>query len=133
HVRDAEAEHLPYHDLSFDFVVMAFCISYFKSVHFAFKEAHRVLKPSGALIVGFLDKDSTIGKEYEARRQFSVFYKQAMFYSPERIMNELKMAGFKAFTFSQTLFNPIEDIKELQLPKQGFGDGSFVVARAIKK
>ncbi|MGZ5189480.1 MAG: hypothetical protein ACXWCZ_00600, partial [Flavisolibacter sp.] len=106
---------------------------YFKSVQFAFKEAHRIIKPGGALIVGFLDKDSIIGKEYEARKQFSVFYKQAMFYTPERIVNELKMAGFKKFKFSQTLFNPIEDIKVLEAPKQGFGEGSFVVINAIKK
>lgn len=132
-VRDAEAEHLPFADKSFDYVVMAFCISYFKSIQFAFEEAHRVLKPGGPLIVGFLDKDSFVGKEYEARKQFSVFYKDATFYSPERIINELKHAGFTSLLFKQTLFRPIEEIKEPEVPKPGFGEGSFVIIKAQMK
>ena len=132
-VRDAVAEHLPYHDLSFDFVVMAFCISYFESLRLAFKEALRVLKPEGQIIVGLLDKDSPIAKEYEQRRDKSVFYKQAIFYSPERVIKELKDSGFKNFLITQTLFNPIDEITELQLPKPGFGEGSFVVIKATKK
>jgi SAM-dependent methyltransferase len=132
-VRDAEAEHLPFADKSFDYVVMAFCISYFKSIQFAFEEAYRVLKPGGPLIVGFLDKDSLVGKEYEARKQFSVFYKDATFYSPERIINELKHAGFTSLLFKQTLFRPIEEIKEPEIPKPGFGEGSFVIIKAQMK
>lgn len=132
HTLDAEAEHLPYQDKSFDYVLMAFCISYFKSVQFAFKQAYRVLKPGGSLLVGFLDKDSFIGKEYEARKQFSVFYKDATFYSPERIINELKRAGFSSFSFAQTLFKPLEEIKEVETPRTGFGQGSFVVIKAVK-
>lgn len=132
-VRDAEAEHLPFADKSFDYVVMAFCISYLKSIQFAFEEAHRVLKAGGPLIVGFLDKDSLVGKEYEARKQFSVFYKDATFYSPERIINELKHAGFTSLLFKQTLFLPIEEIKEPEVPKPGFGEGSFVIIKAQMK
>jgi len=132
-VIDAEAEHLPFHDSSFDYVLMAFCISYFNCIHFAFKEAHRVLKPGGSLILGFLDKDSIIGNEYEAKRPSSTFYKEAIFYSPERIVTELKRSGYKNFVFYQTLFKALNDIKEVEIPKPGFGEGSFVVIRSIKK
>lgn len=130
--RDAEAAHLPYHDLSFDFVLMAFSISYFDSIHEAFKEAHRVLKHNGCLIAGFLDKDSSIGREYEAQKKQSVFYKQATFYGPLKVVKELKWAGFKNFSFCQTLFNKLEEVRELQLPKPGYGEGSFVVVKALK-
>jgi ubiquinone/menaquinone biosynthesis C-methylase UbiE len=132
-VRDAEAECLPYGNESFDYVLMVFCISYFKSIQFAFKEAFRVLKSGGSLIVGFLDKDSIIGNEYEARKQFSIFYKEATFYSPERVINELKHAKFNSLLFKQTLFRPLEDITEAEVPKSGFGEGSFVVIKALKK
>lgn len=132
-VKDAEAEHLPYANDSFDYVLMAFCISYFKSIQFAFKEARRVLKPGGALIVGFLDRDSLIGREYEARKQYSIFYKEAMFYPPERIINELKMAGFRNFSFVQSLFASLTEIKQTEKPKNGFGEGSFVVIKTVKK
>lgn len=132
-VRSGEAEFLPYHAMSFDFVVMSFCISYFESIRLAFKEANRVLKPNGCLIVGFLDKDSIIGKEYEGRRDKSVFYKQATFYSPDKVLKELKEAGFKEFTITQTLYGSLDEIKEVQYPEPGYGKGSYVLVKAIKK
>ena len=46
-----EADHLPYKDMKYDFVLMAFCISYFENLQRAFKEAYRVLKNGGSLIV----------------------------------------------------------------------------------
>jgi hypothetical protein len=45
----------------------------------------------------------------------------------------LKEAGFKEFEYNQTLFGGLDEIKEVQLPKQGYGQGSFVVVKAIKK
>jgi len=68
-----EAEHLPFADLRFDFVLMAFCICYFNDLHVAFKEALRVLKVQGVLVVGFLDKNSVIGQDYEKRKRNSTF------------------------------------------------------------
>lgn len=132
-VRNAEAERLPYHDLRFDYILMSFCISYFDQLHPAFKEAYRVLKIGGALIVGFIDKDSTIGKDYEQRKSKSIFYKHAIFYSPEKVAEELQMAGFKNLIFSQTLFHPLDEIHELELAKPGYGEGSFVVIKAIRR
>lgn len=131
-VLSAEAEHLPYKDMKFDFVLMAFCISYFEDLHRAFKEAQRVLKNGGALIVGFIDKESIIGKFYEERKPESVFYKQANFYTPKRIIAELKQLQFKNLQFSQTLFHALDDIKEFEPAKPGYGEGSFVLVKAIK-
>ncbi|MCC8426612.1 class I SAM-dependent methyltransferase [Mucilaginibacter sp. UR6-11] len=71
-VRNARAEALPYKDLSFHVVLMVFCISYFEDLHAAFKEAYRVLKDKGGLIVGFIDKNSPIGEYYENRKVFSI-------------------------------------------------------------
>jgi ubiquinone/menaquinone biosynthesis C-methylase UbiE len=131
-VLSAEAEHLPYKDMRFDFVLMAFCISYFDDLPAAFKEARRVLKNGGSLIAGFIDKDSIIGKFYEQRKPDSVFYKQATFYSTKRIIAELKKPGFKKLQFSQTLFHALDDIKEFEPAKPGYGEGSFVLIKAIK-
>ncbi|MBK5209449.1 MAG: methyltransferase domain-containing protein [Flavobacteriaceae bacterium] len=35
----------------------------------AFKEAFRILKPEGSIIIGFIDKDQKIGKTYEENRK----------------------------------------------------------------
>ncbi|WP_026898253.1 class I SAM-dependent methyltransferase [Daejeonella oryzae] len=131
-VLPASAEHLPYKDMQFDFVLMIFCISYFENLSAAFKEAKRVLKNGSSLIVGFIDKDSLIGKYYEKRKSESIFYKKANFYSPNRVISELKKLGFKSLETSQTLFNALDDIKEVETAKPGYGEGSFVLIKAIR-
>ncbi|NND80466.1 MAG: class I SAM-dependent methyltransferase, partial [Maribacter sp.] len=40
---------------------------------------------------------------------------------------------FKELEFNQTLFDDLDKINKTQMPKQGFGEGSFVVVKAIKK
>ena len=45
----------------------------------------------------------------------------------------LKEAGFKNLVFNQTLFGELDEISQVQLPKSGFGEGSFVVVKADKK
>ena len=126
------AESLPYADHRFDFVLMNFCISYFENLHIPFKEANRVLNNNGALVVGFVDKESTIGRYYEEHKPESTFYKQANFYSVKKVLQELRNAGFKHTTVRQTLFGSLDDIKELQPSTLGYGEGSFVVIRATR-
>lgn len=132
-VVDGLAEQLPYGDLRFDFVLMTFCISYFNDLHVAFRDAHRVLKKNGVLIVGFLDRNSIIGKQYEEHRAESEFYKTATFYTVDKVVFELNRAGFRHVRLCQTLFHKLEEIRELEPAKPGYGDGSFVVAQATKR
>jgi len=132
-VIDAVAERLPYKDMQFDFVLMVSCISYFQQLHPEFKEAHRVLKRGGTLIVGFVEKNSVIGKSYELRRQDSTFYKHAIFYSSEKVAEEIQKVGFTKLEFSQTLFEELDEIKEFEPAKPGVGEGSFIIIKAIKK
>lgn len=132
-IMDGRAESLPFGDHRFDFVLMNFCICYFNELHVPFKEAHRVLKSNGALVVGFIDKNSAIGQYYETHKPESTFYKHANFYSVDKVLDELKLAGFKHTSICQTLFNALDDIKEFQPSKPGFGEGSFVVIKAMKQ
>lgn len=131
-VVNAVAEKLPYKALQFDIVLMSSCISYFNDIEEAFKEACRVLKRSGCVIVGFVDKNSRLGKYYEDRKSKSVFYKQANFYSVNKVEKELKKAGFKDLLFLQTLFHDLDKIKSVEIPLPGYGKGSFVLIKAIK-
>jgi SAM-dependent methyltransferase len=131
-VINAVAENLPYKAVRFDFVLMNFCISYFEDLEKAFKEAFRVLKWEGCLIVGFIDKNSQIGMYYEDRKPESIFYKQANFYSVNRVQRELKKAGFKELQFSQTLFHDLDKIESIEMSLPGYGKGSFVLIKAIK-
>ena len=131
-IMEGVAERLPYSDLHFDFVLFV-TICHLKEIKAAFAQAHRVLKHGGAIIIGFLDKDQSIAKQYEEKRDRSNFFKHATFYPVNRIEKLLKEAGFKNFEYNQTLFGALDEIKEVQPPLQGFGKGSFVVVKAVKK
>ena len=132
-ILDGYAENLPYKDVRFNFVLMNFCIIYFKSLKKPFKEAFRVLKNDGVLLVGFIDRNSPIGKAYELRKLDSDFYRTAKFYSVEKVMFELSEVGFKHFEYRQTLFHPLDEIVSFEPSKPGYGEGSFVVIKAMKK
>jgi hypothetical protein len=66
------------------------------------------------------------------RKPESVFYKQADFYSPKRIISQLNKSGFRNLESAQTLFHALDDSKEFEPSKPGYGEGSFVVIKAIK-
>ncbi len=126
------AENIPYKDLSFDFVLFV-TICHLSDFKEALIESYRILKPKGSIIIGFIDKNRTIGKYYEAKRKDSIFFRNAVFYSVPLVKKMLKEAGFRNLEFNQTLFGELDEINEIQLPKTGFGEGSFVVVKASKK
>jgi ubiquinone/menaquinone biosynthesis C-methylase UbiE len=131
-VMEGIAEKSPYGDLQFDFVLFV-TICYLENIKLALKEAHRVLKPKGSLIIGFLDKDQSIAQEYNEKRHRRMFFKNATFYTVKSVSELIKNTGFKNLEFNQTLFGDLDAITELQMPKTGYGEGSFVVVKGIKK
>lgn len=132
-VLDGTAECLPYKDAQFDFALMVTTICFVDDVEKSFCEASRVLKPKGKIIIGFVDKNSPVGKMYFKKRNDSLFYKEAVFYSVDEVVFYLKKTGFSNFVFYQTIFRNLKDIKEIEPVKKGYGKGSFIVILAEKK
>jgi SAM-dependent methyltransferase len=129
-VFDAVAEHLPFEDEQFDFALMVTTICFLDNVQLSFKEAKRVIKPDGRLIVGFVDKNSFIGKTYEAHKRENVFYREATFYSTDEVIALLRDCGFQQIKTVQTLFNNLREITQVQQFRDGYGRGGFVVVCA---
>jgi ubiquinone/menaquinone biosynthesis C-methylase UbiE len=102
------------------------------SIEAAFEEAHRVLKPGGPLIIGFVDKDIAVGRLYQQQKSKSVFYRVANFYCVNEVSSYLRKAGSKEFHLSQTIFHPLPEIKDIEPSREGYVDGSFVVIKAVK-
>ena len=129
---DAQAEELPFEDSSFDHALMVTTICFLDDVPASFREVFRILKPKGALILGFVDKDSPLGAEYQKKKAASKFYASARFYSADDVIRMAKEAGFRRFHCVQTLFGDLEQMDRADPVKEGKGHGSFVVIKAEK-
>ena len=126
------AENLPFKDAEFDYVLMVTTVCFLDDMPLAFQEAYRVLKQDGSFLIGFVDKNSPLGRSYEQRRNESLFYRDATFYSVDDLLRHLKAVGFSTFSFRQTLFNSLEELLAPDPVRPGHGEGSFVVIRADK-
>jgi len=121
------AENLPYADNSFDFALMVTTICFVRNPQESIREAYRVLTKRGCLIVGIVDRKSPIGRMYESRKDESVFYREASFFTTDEIVGLMENAGFGSFRFRQTVFRPLNEITAAEPVKEGHGEGSFVV------
>lgn len=131
-VRPGTAEALPCKDGSFDYLLMVVTVCFLDDVYLAFREAHRVLRPGGHILIGFIDRMSALGRDYEKLRDENVFYREATFFSTDEVVFHLSEAGFDEFEFRQTIFQRPGEMEEADAGKPGYGEGSFVVVRAKK-
>jgi ubiquinone/menaquinone biosynthesis C-methylase UbiE len=126
-------ENLPFKDGEFDFVLLAFTLCFVEKPLKVLEEAKRVLKPGGRVIVGIIDKNSKLGKIYQAKKEKSKFYRIAIFYSSGEIIDMLRKLDFTNIKALQTLSGGPDSIKEVEAPKEGYGEGGFVVIYGEKR
>jgi SAM-dependent methyltransferase len=124
------AEALPFREGVFDFALMVTTICFVDNAESALREACRVLKPNGSLVIGFVDKESLVGRSYLRKRHESLFYGIATFFSVDEVVNYLRKTGFRDLEFSQTIFRPLKEITNIEPIRDGYGEGSFVVISA---
>lgn len=130
-VVDGVAEELPFQDHAFDFTLMVTTICFLDDVEKGLGEARRVVRPGGRVVVGFVDRESPLGRLYLQHQEESVFYRQASFYSTREILSLMKKVGLTAFRATQTIFGPLKDITEEEAVREGTGQGSFVVLSGL--
>lgn len=124
------AEALPFPDGSFDHVLIVTTICFVNSPEKMLAEARRVLRPSGRLVMGFVDRETPLGRAYLEHRSESMFYREATFFSTEEVHALLSAQGFVVRAWGQTLFRPLIEITEVEPMLPGTGKGAFVVLAA---
>jgi ubiquinone/menaquinone biosynthesis C-methylase UbiE len=132
-VYEARAEKLPFDSESFDFVLMVTTICFLQNPIQALREAARVLRPSGYVIIGMIDRDSPLGQTYESKKNGSKFYRYAHFYSVKQVLGWLRKLKYYNIKICQTIFKNPEEITAIEPVKEGYGEGGFVVISAQKR
>jgi SAM-dependent methyltransferase len=128
-VHIAKAESLPFEDETFDYALMVTVLSFLEDPEKAFREVFRILKHRGSFILGFISRDSFLGKKYQTKS--GVFFQNARFYSPREVESLLTATGFKRLEFSRTLFEGKSN-RMIQPVLGGHGPGGFVAVRGWK-
>ncbi|MFB6086287.1 MAG: class I SAM-dependent methyltransferase [Halodesulfurarchaeum sp.] len=123
-------EHLPFQSNSFDLLLAVTTVCFFDDIGVALHEGRRVLEPGGHILLGFIDRESPVGQQYERTKDENPFYREATFVTVAEIRSLLGSAGFESIETRQTVFTDPE-MDEPDPVRSGTGTGSFVALRAL--
>ncbi len=122
-------EFLPFENEYFYAVVIVTTLPFFKEVEKVIKEAYRVLKSNGGLIIGFIPKDSYFGRKYtEMGKRGDKRFSNAHFFTMEEV-EKLLEDYFYIVRVRSTLLGENVNLRVID----GFReDASFVVVEGRK-
>lgn len=129
---EARAERLPFADASFGFALMATALCFVKRPLAALKEAVRVIKPGGRLVLAIIDGDSPAGRKYWGKKAGRRFYREARILGASGVMARLEELGLAKIRSFQTLSSQPEDVRRPEPVRAGHGEGLFAVIAATK-
>ena len=136
----ADVKHLPVRAGAFDSVVVSFTICFVDDAQAMLREASRVLKPTGRLVLGAITLDSEWGRLYAREgAKGHKFYSKARFFRAKQIGALLSRTGFHLErAFGAVSFTPSEPPKTEEATRIDFEDPAevgrygFVCLRATK-
>jgi SAM-dependent methyltransferase len=131
-VCQAVGERLPFRDGQFDFALLVTVVCFVKDVAPLLHEVSRVTKIGGKVIIGFIDRESALGRLYESRKGADKFYKKAHFYSAPEIVAFVRQVGLGELQFCQTIIGLPNNSATAYQVRAGYGEGAFVAVSAIK-
>ena len=128
----AVGETIPFADNVFDYLLLVVTICFVDDPSAVIAEAGRVLRPGGTILVGIIDRESSLGRLYLRKKDKSPFYRSARFFSVSEVLDLFPEDGWTDFGFRQTLFAGEPESEKVQESRDGYGDGSFVAITARK-
>ena len=128
-VLETTAEEMDFEE-EFDYILMVTTICFVKNPLKTIQNCYKALKKKGVLLIAFVDLNSPLGKIYEKNKHKSKFYKEAIFFTKEDIINLMKKAGFKEFECVENLYG--DSLDNLKFEINECNGGAFKVVRGEK-
>jgi SAM-dependent methyltransferase len=130
-----EGESLPFLDSSFGAVFLVVTLCFVEEPLAVLKEASRVVKEDGAVILGLILKESPWASFYKKKGDAgNVFYKISRFYSLEELKGLVEKAGLKIVEIGSTMFQaPTESPLCFELPESSYFEEAGFVAVKLGK
>jgi len=95
-------------------------------------ETHLVLKPGAPLVIGFIDRTSSLGRHHLDHQAENIFYRAANFFTASEVGKLLSGTGFSYQAWGQTVSKPLNEIQEIEPFRGDHGQGEFLVVRAAR-
>jgi ubiquinone/menaquinone biosynthesis C-methylase UbiE len=117
----AYGEDLPFRDNTFGCILIIVTLCFVQNPLDVLKEAKRVLKKEGSIIIGLVPKDSPWGIFYEEKKkQGHPFYREATFYSLADLGNLLEKTGMRITSIRSTLLQRPYEPRRIEEPVEGY-------------
>jgi len=146
-VKIGRAEDIPLEDVSCSQVLLGTILAYVEDKEKAVKEAYRILKKDGEVIISILPAEGAFAMLYRLTNQEGFydknlaprypypmeFIKDTEWISSGELLSLMKKAGFKNIKAVQTLLNnPKYSDQEIEKAVKGYKMGSYVVFKGVK-
>jgi ubiquinone/menaquinone biosynthesis C-methylase UbiE len=117
----AFGEDLPFRDNTFGCILIIVTLCFVQKPLDVLKEAKRVLKKDGSIIIGLVPKDSPWGIFYEKKKRHGhPFYGEATFYSLADLQKFLDDISMKITRVRSTLLQRPDEPRRIEKPFEGY-------------
>lgn len=126
-------ESLPFDDETFGCILIIVTLCFVEKTIDVLREAKRVLKKNGSIIIGLVPKDSPWGIFYEEKKKAGhPFYSSARFYTLKDVEVLLQKAGLKISRIRSTLLQRPDEPRRVEEPIEGYErDAGFLCIEAV--